>query len=120
MAIQQPPIVLLNGVTSDFVGTPVSIATGEGRGHDALWGVYVYSTDFGGGTVTIQVSPDGVNWFIALSINDNQAVFVGSPGGGGYLLLNIIGLEVRAKLENSASAAAVTVKLVRGVRQGMV
>ena len=98
-------IKLLDHVTVDTVG-----ATFKGDGANAI--VEVYSTNFGGGSVTIEGdiikdSPSG-NW-VTLTYAGLPAVFTANK----ILKLDYVsvGMNIRAKLTGSTSPAAVTVQV---------
>lgn len=100
---------LLDGVTADTDGSAFEIPQRAGRGlwHN-LFSLYVWSSDFGGGTVTLQVSPDnGVNWFTARTVDEGQATTTISD----VLTVRLRGSRVRAKLSGATSPDPVTVML---------
>lgn len=95
-------MLLLNAVTEDTNGTPVSADGGSKT-------LVVWSTDFGGGTVTVQVSPDaGTTWIplaqsgVALAFTANGAHIIDRLGQG---------LLVRAVLSGSTTPDAVSAAL---------
>ena len=108
MAQLLPLVTLLDGITADEDGASFALVVpGTGR-HNALYSAYVRSTDFGGGTVTIQVSSDGTNWFTARTRNDNQAIFTVAD----HMVLQIQSANVRARLVGAVGPAALTVELI--------
>ena len=78
-----------------------------GGGHvDPTHTVCCYPADFDGGTVTIQWSPDGTNWFTMRRVDENQAVFTVSD----VYNVRARGGLVRARLTGAGGAlAALTV-----------
>jgi len=104
------PIVLLNAVTIDTVGDSFKIPVPEAQRGDALYSVFVGSTNFGGGTLHVEVSPndDESTWFIARSRNDNRAIFTAA----GHMVLHLQSKWVRGRLFDSTTPAALTVVLL--------
>jgi hypothetical protein len=57
----QQPWVVFSSVTANATTPMVSLARVAERARLRPWTLYVYGT-FGGGSVQMQASPDGVNW----------------------------------------------------------
>lgn len=76
------------GVTTNVNGSDFRIQVPERMRGDAIYSVFVWNStdDFDSGTVTIQVSPDGTNYFTARDVNANLATFTQS--GHMNLILN--------------------------------
>jgi len=102
-----PGYKLLDGVTADGSGTAVAIPDGGHRYKDKLFGFYVWSTNFGGGTVTIQISLDNTNWFPARTQADSQLNFTVSD----HLVGVMRGIWVRATLAGATAPAAVNARM---------
>lgn len=93
---------LLTDVSVDVNGTGVD---GDGSGKAlAIW-----ATDFGGGTVTIQGSPDGGTTWITLTVDGAAATFTANAIR--YLERIGQGMQIRAILSGSSGADAVNVRL---------
>ena len=102
---------MLDGVSVDTNGQAFWV--GNIRSNSPLvmshFACFVWGT-LGGGTVTLQVSPDnGLNWFTARRTDENQAIFT-IPDL--YMIALPIELHVRAKLTGSAGASGVSVELL--------
>ena len=96
---------LLDGVTVDTDGGSIPCTLIRGGQVDPIHTVCCYSTDFGGGTVYVQWSPDGTNWFTMRRVDENQAIFTVSD----VYNVRARGGLVRARLTGSAAPAALTV-----------
>lgn len=94
---------LLDSVSADATGTGIC----ANQKHLV---VYVWGTDFGGGTVTIQCSPDmGTTWFTCKhAADDDNATFISSE----YVELQPIGngAWIRAILSGATNPVDVSVK----------
>jgi hypothetical protein len=97
---------LLDGVVADTTGAAFELPMYNRTKHPNF-GVFVWSTDFGGGTVTLQVSPDGVNWFTARTPADAQITTLVSD----HFIAALRGAYVRAKLTGATAPAALSVWL---------
>ena len=101
---------LLDGVTVDTTGDWFDVPRFGGRG---LWhntfSVYVWSADFGGGSVYIEVSPDGdgTNAFTARRVDETQAIFTLSD----VQTVRLRGFKVRARLAGATTPSALTAML---------
>lgn len=92
---------LLNGVEADTDGTgqhPIS-------GPMSLW---IWSTDFGGGTVNIEASPDGGTTWIALTIDGSPAAFTADAL---RVIAGLNGGQLRATLTGSTNPDPVYAKV---------
>ena len=105
-------ITLLSAVTVDTTSStftlPLKTHTAGSDQHH--YSVFVSSSDFGSGTVTIELSVDGgSNWFTARSPSDAQASFTQSD----HLIIETprSGL-LRARLNGSTSPSALTVQIL--------
>jgi hypothetical protein len=96
---------LLDGVTADTTGSAIPCTLIRGGQVDPIHTVCCYSSDFGGGTVTVQWSPDNSNWFTMRRVDENQAIFTISD----VYNVRARGGLVRAKLTGSTTPAALTV-----------
>lgn len=93
---------LLNGVTEDINGTGIAA---DGSKHSfAIW-----STDFGGGSVSLQASPDGGTTWITLIIGGAAATYSANTVG----VIDYLGpgMLIRAILASSTSPDAVYTRL---------
>lgn len=89
--------------TADSVGDAVSFPGAPDRCYQAI------GADFGGGTVRIEGSLDGNNWF---ALHDPSVTVIGLTGpGGGAILENP--LFIRASLNGSTAGAATVFVLSR-------
>lgn len=96
-------LVLLDEVDVDTVGDAVAVDGGEHT-------VVVWGANFGGGTVTIELSPDdGTTWITLqdwsltnVDFTANEARMIGALGQG---------LKLRAVLSGSAGASDVSAKI---------
>lgn len=99
---------LLDGVTADTTGSSNEVRR-RGQGHlDFTYAFYVWSSDFGAGTVTLQVSPDNINWFTARRQNESQAITTVSD----VMMVKVRAGYVRAKLTGATAPAALTAMLI--------
>lgn len=94
--------MLLNGVNIDTDGIPV-----DGDGGNKVFAVW--ANDFGGGTVTLEASPDGGTTWITLTYGGNPATFTGNT----IRLIDRIGqgMKIRATLTGSTGASNVNADL---------
>lgn len=101
---------LLSNISVDTVGAAFEAPKGGGRQlRDSYVSVYCWATSFGGGTVTVEVSPDGgTSWFVMRRWNENQAIFTISD----VYTCFTRGGHVRARLTGSAGASGVNVMVV--------
>ena len=98
--------ILLNAVSSGIgpeVEPPASYQALHG---DSVYHVYVATTDIGAASVTIQVSPDGTNWFTARRTDENQATFT---------VADVHTLRVRAKLMRASISGTATAPITAWV-----
>jgi len=95
---------LLDAVTSNTTGTAAEI-----HNMQQLHSVFCYAVgdDFGGGNVSLQVSPDGTNWFTARTDTGAQATWTQSD----VLTIFLQGHQMRAVLASATSPGAVTVQV---------
>jgi hypothetical protein len=93
---------LLEDISADANGTGVN-ADGGGKT------VSIWATNFGGGTVTIQGSPDGGTTWITLTEGGVAVAFIANAVR--YIDRLGIGMQIRATLVGSAGADSVNVKL---------
>ncbi len=93
---------LLTDVSVDANGTAV-----ESDGAGKL--LVVWATDFGSGTVTIQVSPDGGTTWIALLVIGTAVAFTANAAQ--FLDWIGQGLQIRAVLSGSSGADSVNARL---------
>ena len=99
---------LLDGVTADVDGATFDVPSGGSKFRHPLFSFFVYSTAFGGGTVLIQLSPDGTNWFTARALgSDAQMAFTEAD----YMVGAIRAPYVRATLSGATAPAALTVDM---------
>lgn len=98
--------ILLNAVTVDTIGAAVKPpAPGTSLKNQNIFSFYVFATDFGGGIVTIEVSPDATNWFtIRTAGQDSQLAFSQSD----YMEGRVRALLIRAVLEGATNPTALT------------
>lgn len=93
---------LLTDVSVDVNGTAI-----ESDGAGKL--LIVWATDFGGGTVTVQVSPDGGTTWIALLVIGTAVAFTANAAQ--FLDRVGQGMQIRAILSGSSGASAVNARL---------
>jgi len=62
--------------------------------------VFCWATNFQGGTVTIQISPDGTNWFTARRVNEQQSQFTVSD----VHMVHLRGRYIRAELTGTGAS----------------
>lgn len=94
---------LLDNISADATGTGIC-------GNQKRLVVYVWATDFGGGTVTIECSPDdGTTWFTCKHAVDNDDA---SFTAKGCMELQPLGqdAQIRATLSGSTGASGVYAK----------
>ena len=98
---------LLDAVDANTTGASFEIVGNNARGStQSFRSVFVYADSWGGGTVTIQVSPDnGSNWFTARLDDSTQASFTASDMKNAL----IRGTLIRAILTGATSPSNVTV-----------
>ena len=82
---------LLNAVDADTVGTAYTMPKDDVLGPMGVGfkGFFIWGDDFGSGTVTVEVSHDGTNWFtlrefgsgsqISTTVSDHYAAVVRAP-----------------------------------------
>jgi hypothetical protein len=92
---------LLNGVTADTNGTGVHPVSGP----MTLW---IWSTDFDSGTVTIQASPDGGTTWITLTVDGSAAAFTANTV---RVIEGLEGGQLRATLTGSTAPDPVYVRV---------
>ena len=97
--------MLLTNVSANVDGDDVKLPDYGGPLNDGIYSIFCWATSFGGGTVTIQVSPDGVTWFTARSVNENQVTFTQGDVKTAYLK----GVFVRARLTGASGASGLNV-----------
>jgi hypothetical protein len=101
---------LLDAVVTATTGAWFDIPQFPGKGNDAIYACYVYSTDFDGCVLTIQITPESgtpVNIFTARTIDESQATFTLAD----VQHLRLHGAKVRAKLTGGGTPAALSVVL---------
>ena len=101
-------VTLLPGVTVDTDGDAILITPPDHLWQEAVFTVFVWSANFGGGSVFIQVSPNGSQWFTARSRNDNRALFTASD----HMVIWLRAPYVRARLTGSTTPSAVWAQVV--------
>lgn len=74
---------------------------------DKLHAAYCWATGFGGGTVQVEVSPDGTNWFIARAPDIGQAKFTAAD----HYLVTLRAKYVRGVLTGATAASGVNLGL---------
>jgi hypothetical protein len=96
---------LLNSVSADTTGQGIC-------GNKKKLVAYVWATNFGGGTVTIECSPDqGTTWFTCKHLaDDGDATFTSN----GYVDLQPVGSDawIRAVLSGSTSPSNVNARVL--------
>lgn len=102
-------MLLLDAVDADTDGDSNEIHSGYRAGRADVRSCFVWATSFGGGTVTIQVTPDnGTNWFPARTSDGIQATFTQSDMRNIY----VRGTHIRAVLNGATSPSDLSVKVV--------
>lgn len=105
---------LLDAVDANTTGESVRVPNYGGRWRSHEYSCYVYGDSLGGGTVTLQVSPDGPgvsdansNWFTARRSDENQAIFTV------FDVQTVImrAAKMRAKLEGAVGPSNVSVSI---------
>lgn len=96
--------LLLDGVSVDTTGTGIS-----GNGTNLI--VYVWGTDFGGGTVNIQCSPDeGTTWF---DCQKKSGLIAGSTAKDCFQLQPLANnVLIRAVLSGATNPVGVSTKVL--------
>lgn len=93
---------LLNNVSADTTGSGIKADGGSKT-------LSVWATSFGGGTVTIQASPDGTTWITLTLSGGDSATFTANA----VRLIDRIGqgMQIRATLTGSTAPSGVNVSL---------
>ena len=100
---------LLDAVTVDTDGAAFELLMGRRGRINQRHSLYAFSSSFGGGVVTIEVSPDnGSKWFTARLGNGGLATFAASD----VLTVFLQGTQVRATLTGATSPSALTVIMI--------
>lgn len=101
-------VSLLTNISVDTVGDAFELPRPGNIHANHQMAVYVWATSFGSGTVRLEVSPDGTNWFTARTLGDSQATFT----TGDMVVAHLRGARyVRGRLDGSSGASGVNMVL---------
>lgn len=104
-------LLIDNTSTDDLTGDWFDVPQRGGRGlwHN-LFSVYVWATSFGGGTVTIEVTPmgDSSQVFTARRVDETQALFTQSD----VETVRLRGFRVRARISGSTGVSGLSAKMI--------